>query len=193
MKDFGVFAFLVAIVSSLAAAAGAIMLAFMKRAKWQPPEEVVANGTSRLASLMSMVFIALLFTFGARIGLVPLGVITVLLFLIAIFALTMTISTNIKYSYYYPAARNEANRKLGGSVLVPEAAQIKATYNQTEQDMFVDVEGAKDKIWTRESQASVNIRSVVSFIALIGFGTCSLAAAGMLVAVAASLAPPIPG
>lgn len=192
MKDFGVFAFLVAIVTSLAAAASAIMLAFMKRAKWQPPEEVVASGTSRLASLMAMVFIALLFAFGARIGLVPLGVITVSLFLIAIVALTMTISTNIKYSYYYPAAKNEPNRKLGGSVLTPEAAKIKATHNQTEQEMFVDVKGAKDKIWTRESQASVNIRSVISFIALIGFGTCALAGAGMLVAVAASLAPLVP-
>jgi hypothetical protein len=193
MNDFGVFAFLVAIVSSLAAAAGAIMLAFMKRAKWQPPEEVVAKGTSRLASLMTMVFIALLFAFGTRIGLVLIGIITVAFFLIAIIALTMTISTNINYSYFYPAAKNEANRKLGGSVLTPEAAEIKKTHNQTEQEMFVDVKGAKDKIWTRASQSSVNIRSAISYIALIGFGSCSLAAAGMLVAVATSTAPPVPG
>ena len=193
MKDFGVFAFLVAIITSLAAAAGAIRLAFMKRTKWQPPEEVVASGTSRLASLMAMVCIALLFVFGARVGLVPLGVITVLLFMIAVAALIMTISTNTKYSYYYPATKSEANRKLGGSVLTPEAAKIKATHGQTEQEMFVDVKGAKDKIWTRESQATVNIRSVISFIALIGFGTCSLAAAGMLVAVATSQAPPTSG
>jgi hypothetical protein len=193
MKDFGVFAFLVAIVSSLAAAAGATMLAFMKRAKWQPPEEVVAKGTLRLASLMTMVFIALLFAFGARMGLVPLGVITVSFFLIATVALIMTISTNIKYSYFYPATKNEANRKLGGSVLTPEAAAIKKTHNQTEQEMFVDVKGSKDKIWTRESQASVNIRSVISYIALIGFGSCSLAAAGMLVAVATSSAPVVAG
>jgi hypothetical protein len=193
MNDFGVFAFLVAIVSSLAAAAGAIMLAFMKRAKWQPPEEVVAKGTSRLASLMTMVFIALLFAFGTRIGLVLLGIITVAFFLIAIIALTMTISTNINYSYFYPAAKNEANRKPGGSVLTPEAAEIKKTHNQTEQEMFVDVKGAKDKIWTRASQSSVNIRSAISYIALIGFGSCSLAAAGMLVAVATSTAPPVPG
>jgi hypothetical protein len=88
MKDFGIFAFLVTIVTSLAAAAGAIRLAFMKRTKWQPPEEVVASGTSRLASLLAMVFIALLFVFGARVGLAPLGGITVLLFVIAIVALT---------------------------------------------------------------------------------------------------------
>jgi hypothetical protein len=193
MKDFGVFAFLVAIVSSLAAAAGAIRLAFMKRTKWQPPEEAVAKGTSRLASLMTMVFIALLFTFGARIGLVPLAVITVSCFLIAVIALMMTINTNTKYSYFYPDPGNEANRKLGGSVLTPEAAKIKENHNQTEQEMFEDVKGAKDKIWTRGSQSSVNIRSVISFIALIGFGSCSLAAAGMLVAVATSSAPAVPG
>jgi hypothetical protein len=193
MKDFGVFAFLVAIVSSLAAAAGAIKLAFMKRTKWQPPEEAVANGTSRLAGLMTMIFIALLFTFGASIGLFRLAVITVSCFLIAVVALIMTISTNINYSYFYPAARDEANRKLGGSVLMPEAAKIKENHNQTEQEMFEDVKGAKDKIWTRASQSYVNIRSVLSFIALIGFGSCALAAAGMLVAVATSSAPPVPG
>jgi hypothetical protein len=193
MKDFGVFAFLVAIVTSLAAAASAIRLAFMKRTTWQPPEEVVASGASRLASLMAMVFISLLFVFGARIGLTALGITTVLLLLIAIVALTMAISTNVKYSYYYPATKSEANRKLGGSVLTSEAANIKATHGHTEQEMFVDVKGAKDKIWTRQSQASVNIRSVISFIALIGFGTCSLAAAGMLVAVATSQAPPTAG
>ncbi len=193
MTNFGVFAFLVAIVTSLVAAAGAIRLAYMKRTKWQPPEEVVTSGTSHLAGLMTALFIALLFVFGAPIGLFWLAIITGVLFLFAIVALTVTISTNIKYSYYYPAAKNEASRKLGGSVLTPEAAKIKTTHNQTEQEMFVDVRGAKDKIWTRESQASVNIRSVISFIALIGFGTCSLAAAGMLVAVATSLAPPVPG
>jgi hypothetical protein len=105
----------------------------------------------------------------------------------------MTISTNTKYSYFYPAAKTEANRRLGGSVLTPEAAEIKKTHNHTEQEMFVDVRGAKDKIWTRESQSSVNIRSVISYIALIGFGSCALAAAGMLVAVATSSAPPVPG
>jgi hypothetical protein len=49
--------------------------------------------------------------------------------------------------------------------------------------MFEDAQGDKDLVWTKDSQAAVGIRSTLSFIGLIGFGTCSLAAAAMLVIV----------
>ena len=52
--------------------------------------------------------------------------------------------------------------------------------------MFEDAQGDKDLVWMRPSQAAVNMRSTLSYIALIGAGSCCLAAMGMLVAVAAS-------
>jgi hypothetical protein len=118
--DYGVFATLVATAGSLASAAAAIRLAFMKRSKWQPPD------------------------------------------------------------------KSESSRKLGGNELTPEATKIKLEQGITEQAMFEHAQGGKDLVWTKRSQASINIKSTLSFICLIGFGTCTLAAAATLVAVASS-------
>jgi hypothetical protein len=183
MKDYGVFAQLVAIASSLASAAAAIRLAFMKRSKWQPPEEALPAVAARFATLLAMVTIALLYVFGASIGLKWLALTTASFFAIAIMSLTTAIRTNIKYSFYYPTRREEANRKLGGDKLTGEAAGIQRERHLTEQQMFEDARGDKDLVWTRDSQASVSARSTISFIMLIGFGTCTLAAAAMLVLV----------
>ena len=182
MKDYGVFANIVAIAGSLASAAAAIRLAFMKRSNWQPPEESLSAASGRFATLLAMIVIALLYVFGARVGLVWLGIVTVSFFGIAILSLAIAIKTNIQYSFYYPR-RDDASRKLGGNVLTAEATLIKEKNGVTEQRMFEDAQGDKDLVWTKLSQASVNIRSTISFILLIGFGTCSLAAAAMLVAV----------
>jgi hypothetical protein len=120
--------------------------------------------------------------FAARVGLTWVAIIAVLFFVIAIVSLAIAISTNIKYSFYYPKKKEE-DRKLGGDVLTEEAQKIRRETGMTEQQMFEDAQGDKDLVWTKASQAAVSIRSTISFIGLIGFGTCSLAAAAMLVAV----------
>jgi len=184
MTEYGVFAHIVAIAGALASTAAAIRLAFMKRTKWQPPEEALPAVASRFAALLAMLVIGLLYVFGPRIGLVWLAIITGVFFTIAIVSLVIAIKTNITYSFYYPDG-NEKNRKLGGSILTDEAARIQRQQKgRSEQELFVDAHGNKDLVWTKGSQASVNIRSTLSFIGLIGFGTCSLAAVATLVAVA---------
>jgi hypothetical protein len=182
MKNYGVFANLVAIAGSLASAAAAITLAFMKRSKWQPPQEAVPAAASKLAGLLAMIVIALLFVFAAAVGLAWVALVTVLFFAVAIISLVVAIKTNTKYSFYYPKKR-EQDRKLGGDELTPEAARIQREKGLSEQQMFEDAQGDKDLVWTKDSQAAVGIRSTLSFIGLIGFGTCSLAAAAMLVVV----------
>jgi hypothetical protein len=73
MSQFGVFANIVATAGSLSAAAGAISLAFLKRSKWQPPEEAVPAAVPRVSALISMVFIALIYVFGPKMGSTLLG------------------------------------------------------------------------------------------------------------------------
>jgi predicted RND superfamily exporter protein len=186
VSEYGVFANVVAIAGALSSAAAAITLAFMKRSKWQPPEEALPTATSRLAALLSMVVIAILFVFGNRIGIVALAGVTIAFLIIAIVALVVVIYYSTNYSYYYPGHEVEANRKLGGNVLTDEAERIREKKRRTIKQMFDDAQGDKDLVWTRASQTAVSIRTTLSFIALIGFGTCTLAAAAMLVAVAGS-------
>jgi len=184
MNKYGVFANLVTVSGSLAAAAGAVRLAFMKRSKWQPPEEAVPTAVSRFAALLAMVVIALLYVFGGKIGQTALASITVVLFAIALTSLTIAIRTNTKYSFYYPRRNHEADRKLGGNVLTREAGRIHRDRGLTEQQMFEDAQGDKDLVWTKASQASTMTLSTISFIGLIGLGTSTLAAAAMLVVIA---------
>lgn len=190
MTEFGFLSNLVAIAGCLAAATTAIALAWMKRVKWQPPEEVLPKIGSRFSGLVAMVVVALIYVFGKRIGLEMLAVVNLILLLVAIVALSVTITTNVKYSFYYPKGREEKNRLLGGGILTEEAREIAMNKHQSEQEMLEDVRGARDKIWTRSSMAVVNLRSTISFVFLVAFGTSALAAAAMLLAVYSSTTVP---
>jgi hypothetical protein len=188
MTDYGVFANLVATVTSLAAAAGAVILAFTKRSRWQPPEEAVPAAVSRMAALAAMLGIALLYVYATKLGTGRLAIIAVAGFAIALVSLIVAIKTNINYSFYYPAERKEENRRLGGNRLTSEAHSLERSRGLSWQQLFEDAQGDKDLVWTRQSQSAVNIRSTLSFIMLIGAGACCLAAAGMLVATSAGVA-----
>jgi hypothetical protein len=182
MSDYGAFANVVGIAGSLAAAASAITLAFKKRARWQPPEETVPAAVARISSLIAMVFVGLIYVFAKSIGALALAVIAVVCLAVSVYALIQAIKTNGTYSFYYPQD-TEANRKLGGDALTAEASNIMKTKKLTEQQLFTDAQGGKDLVWTKASQARVQLRSALSFIGLIAFGTCALAATAMLVAV----------
>jgi Na+(H+)/acetate symporter ActP len=182
MTDYGDFGNLVTTAGCLAAAGGAITLSWMKRAKWQPPEEALPKIGARFAGLIAMVFIAIVYVFGGTMGLAYLAYLSGVLLLAAVIALSITIFTNITYSFYYPS-RTEENRLLGGSVLTEEAAGIKKRKGQSEQEMLGDLQGERDKLWTKRSQAFVNLRSTLSFIVFLAFGTSALAAAAFLVVV----------
>ena len=183
MKNYGEFANIVAIAGSLSSSVMAISLSFLGRSKWQPPEEALPRASARLAALLAMVVLALLYVFGAKLGLIWVAVVTVVFFFVAVISLWTAIKTNTKYSFYWPEQEIEINRRLGGDVLTAQAKKIKDAKQQTEKQMFQDAQGDKDLVWTRESQAAVQFRSTLSFILLIGFGTCTLAAAATLVAV----------
>lgn len=182
MSDYGAFANVVGVAGSLAAAVGAITLAFKKRARWQPPEETVPAAVAQISALIAMVFVALIFVFAKTIGALSLAILAVVCLIIATYSLIQAIRTNAKYSFYYPND-DEASRRLGGSELTSQAAQIARDKHLSEQELFSHAQGKKYLVWTRVSQAQIQVRSTMSFIGLIGFGTCALAAASMLVAV----------
>ena len=184
VNKYGVFANIVAAAASLASATAAVRLAFMKRSKWQPPDEAVPAAVSRFAALLAMIVIALLYVFGPQMGQVALGLTTVALFFVAVVCLMIALRTNVTYSFYYPKRNHEADRKLGGDTLSEEAQRITKDKGLKEQQLFEDAQGDKDLVWTKASQASIMMQSTLSFIGLIGLGTCSLAAAAMLVVIA---------
>jgi uncharacterized membrane protein len=161
----------------------------MKRARWQPPEEALPKVAARVSGLIAMIMIAWIYVFGGSVGLVTLAVFSGVLLLVALLALYVTIMTNVTFSFYYPS-REETNRLLGGDVLTQEAQDIKSSKGISEQEMLEHLQGSRDSLWTRKSQARVNVRSTMSFIVLIAFGTSALAAAAFLVVVYSSTPKP---
>src|SRR5262249_11274209 len=138
MSDYGQFANVVGIAGSLAAAAGAITLAFQKRARWQPPEETLPAATARVSGLIVMVFIALIYVFAKAMGALALAIIAVLCLAVALAALIDAIRVNVTYSVYYPKGdgKNEKNRKLGGSAFTAEAEAIRKSKGIGEQQLL---------------------------------------------------------
>jgi hypothetical protein len=185
-EDYGVFANVVAIAGCLAAAAGAMGIAWMKRAKWQPPEEEVPGATGKFAALFSMVIIAILYVFGAEwFGSSGLAALALIAFGLAVIFLCIAIFVGSSRSFEVRGSKKK-RRVLGGLKLTPEAERIRAEHGLSEQQMFDDAQWEKDLVWTKSSQALVLVLSTVAFIGLIASGTTAVAAASNLVAVAMS-------
>ncbi len=181
MTDYGVFANIVAAAGCLTAAAGAIGFSWLKRAKWQPPEEIVPAAVSRLTGLLSSVAIACLYVFGRSWGAPVLGIMAATLAFIAVVALYISIRTNVKYSFYYPLPAIEKNRILGGSKLTQEARKIQENEGFSEQVLLEHLQGARDSLWTKDSQGEVQAASAIGYILLIACGTTAIAASALLV------------
>lgn len=174
MSQYGVFANIAGTALALAAATTAISLAWTKRSKWQPPEEVVSDATARLASLGAMVSLALIYTFGQSVlGARGTALVAIVGFTIAICALGVTIYLSVARSFKYP----DGSRTLGGFRLTSEATKIQKRKGQSEQQMFTDAQGDHDLVWTPQSRAVAHVAMTFAFIALILCGTIALSAA----------------
>ncbi|EKY30390.1 hypothetical protein HMPREF0185_00441 [Brevundimonas diminuta 470-4] len=182
MIEYGVFAQMVAGGSAALAATTALSVMFLKRSRWQPPKQSVPDGVARVASLISVVFVVLIWAYRNEMGREWIAVTAVSCAIITVIALAVTIKTNTRHAYYYPAEEIERNRLLGGHALTEEANEIAARKKLGPQTLLEHAQGAKDKVWTRESQAEVQVRSTMGYIALIAAGTSGFAAIGALVA-----------
>lgn len=176
MSDYGVFANVVAIAGSLMAATAAIRLAWMGRARWQPPEEAVSKGTAKIAALGSAIAIALLYAFGAdELGKKGLAITALAAFGLVIVSLALTVLLSTSRTF-----EKDGRKILGGLTLTSEAKDVQERHGQSEQEMLDTV--AADKVWTRGSIAMSHMLATLGFILLIGSGTIALAAIANLIA-----------
>ena len=184
--DYGQFKDVVAIAGSILAAGTAIRLGWMRRAKWMPPAESVPGGTVKVSALVCSVVIAVLFLVRSQLGLVLMVVIAGVCLVLTLIALAVSIFTNTTYSFVRrPHGQKAETRMLGGSRLTDEALSInqkKKAANQpglTVQQLFEYSHFKPDLVWTKESQALVQIASTMGFILLQVAGSIALASAAI--------------
>jgi len=176
----------VAIAGSLMAASGAIGLAWMRRAKWMPPTETVAGGTAKVSALVCAVLVAILYVLRQQIGFTNLAYLCIGLVVGVLVALSVSIYVNTAYSFTGRSSKNRdvETRVLGGFSLTAEAAQIAREQRLEQQALFENANYKAHLVWTKKSQAALQMTSTLGFIALQVCGSLALATASMLISLA---------
>jgi hypothetical protein len=140
--DYGVLTDVVAIAGSLIAAATAIRLAWMRRARWMPPEETVDGAVAKVTGVICAVLIGLLFLLRHQISLMLMATIAIGCLVLTIVTLIMSIYVNTKYSYTRTTndsrTTTRETRFLGGSMLTQEAASKRRKENPPSVQQLFD-------------------------------------------------------
>lgn len=178
-NEFGDLKDIVAAAVSLTAATSAIGVAWLRRAKWMPPEETVQGGTLKVSGLIAAVAIGILYLQREKLGLDRMLLVGGVAVCVAAISLVLSIYTNTRFSFYRPLTSKRDNvreRTLGGFELTPEAKSIGEKRKMLDQALFDNGGGDKDLVWTKNSQAIVQCASVLGFVALQASGSVALSA-----------------
>jgi hypothetical protein len=190
--EFGPLANIVSLGGCLIAAAGAFGLAWMRGAKWQPPEKDLPGATAKFAALLCAVAVAILYVIGpTEMGRRGLAWVAVFSVMTAVAAFLVCRSVNVRYAYTDGRITDPKrdNRILGGYALSDEAKSVKKKKemkNATTQRLLELAGYEPDLIWTRASRDTVQTISTVAYLLLQAFGSIGLAAAAILMSLAPS-------
>jgi hypothetical protein len=185
--DYGVLKDVVTVAGSLIAATYAIGLAWMRRAKWMPPNETVTGGTAKTSALLCAVIVVVLYLLRTQIGFANLAYFALGLLPGVLLGLSVSIYVNTAYSYtkraVTPHGQNIEERVLGGFSLTEEAKKISAKKGKLAQALYENSNYQRDLVWTQGSQAALQVASTLGFIVLQVCGSLALATASMLVGI----------
>lgn len=180
----------VSTAGALVGVATAISLAWMRRARWMPPEEAVTGATVKVSALICAVIIGALYIFRDPLGVVLVSVLGLTTLVVTLLSLVTSIRTNTQYSFVRrsPGANGiTENRILGGHSLTEEAAHIATEKHMGHQQLYENANYTADLVWTKGSQADVQVKSTLGFIFLQVSGSVALAA--ISIAFALSMPP----
>ena len=191
MPEYQVLGDVVAIAGSLMAASAAIGLAWMRRAKWMPPTETVAGGTAKASALICAVLVAILYLLRQQIGFANLSYLAIFLLVCMLIGLGVSIYVNTASSFVKRIAKGKGSateeiRILGGFALTLEAASVAETKRLEQQALFENANYKADLVWTKHSQATLQVTSTMGFVVLQVCGSLALATASMLISLSAS-------
>jgi hypothetical protein len=190
-QDYGQLNSVVAISGTLIGAGTAIGLAWMRRAKWMPPVESVPGGTAKVSALLCSAVIGILFLERVQLGLGYMVVIVIACLVLTVIALGVSVYTNTTHSFIRRTNLSGKQgpietRVLGGRTMTEEAARISQKKNLGAQQLYENANYKADLVWTKQSQALVQVASTMGFILLQASGSIALAS----VAIAFGLRPP---
>jgi len=196
MDDYGVLGPIVIHAGSLMATVGALAFGFKRRARWEPSEEDISLGPQRVASLMSAVAVAVVWStrrFPTSSGLlIGLSIACAALTFFALIAYGLLVGVQ---TYYRETVKENVvvrQNVIGGFSLNVEAKEaLRRAREQnpslTIQELFKGAAYDVDKMWHRLSRSLAKQLFVISYIMLVSCGTVALASAAILVGLSMEL------
>lgn len=183
-SKYGVLSDVVAVAGSLIAVAAAIRLAWMRRAKWMPPAETVTGATAKSSALICAVVIGVLYLFRLQIGTSRMASLALILLGCFIFSLCVSIYVNTAYSFVERKHKTKSEqlefRVLGGFILTQEAKHISHEKKMQAQALYENSNFRRDNVWTKGSQAALQVVSTLGFLTLQVSGSLALATVSIL-------------
>jgi hypothetical protein len=185
--DFGPLAGIVSGATAALAAAGAIGLAFKRRARWEPEESDLPQGPERVSGMIGAVAIAILWYRGyvlkALDGTIPLAIWSATL---AVVALLVYVYLIVLQTFIRTVAISRTETKevkvIGGFWLTQDGRVARRRKRLPIQDIFKGMGYEPDRLWPRPARALAKIAFIVAYMTLTAAGTVALAAAGLLIA-----------
>lgn len=174
----------VSTAGSLVAAASAIRLAWQGRTRWEPSEEDVHTGGQRVAGLLSVVAIVLMWVqlrgpeHARELNKILIGAVLAAAILFLLYSFLLGLQTYM----LYPGLPGET-RIIGGFRLMPNARAQRKRRHVGNQKLLQNLDYEPDAVWTRPSRQFAKTACIALYMGLIAAGTIALAAAAIRISI----------
>lgn len=188
--DYGPFATIVAASGSILAMGAALLFGWRGRAKWEPVEEDVPRAPAKVASLIAVLIVVIIWAqlndASHKQQLIRIEVIGLVCLLISLLIYGLLNA----FIYKKVVAKNGSTKeiKVIGGLWLNDVARnhLKATESTrptTPQEMFAQSEYEKDRLWPRASQQLASMLFTLGYVGLIVSGTVALGTGAILTSV----------
>ena len=179
MTDYGPFAPIVSYAGAGLAAVSAIVLAWKRRARWEPAEEDVPSGGQKVSAVMALVAMVYILL---NINRDNLG-----MFIAAAGALsTLLLISLLTYVFLISTCTYDGkkSRKIIGGIWPTDFAkrEMKKQDGETLQGLLRRFDFEKDRVWPRSAQACSKVLFISAYVGMIFSGTVAVTIAGAAVA-----------
>jgi hypothetical protein len=183
-SEYGPLADLVKYSGMLMSAGLAIGLAWRRRANWEPCEEDVPKGPSRVAGLLSAIAIAIVWseysTLAAKDGLTKAAVILGVCALMFLLFYGFLIANQVFEEKFSPKKNKVETRKVVGGFRLTVEAKKQLRKAGSVQQLFEGSAYKPDLVWTRGSRSLAKQAFALAYIGLNLSGTMALSCAALL-------------